>query len=404
MKLLAGIFLFTALHGMGQTESVLLGPQVDPIVEEAVQSGLIPGAVLLVGHQGRIEYRKAYGSRSLLPSREPMTEDTIFDAASLTKVIATTPSLMRLFEDGKLRIDDPVTKYIPEFQGGKSDITVRLLMTHFSGFQPDFDLGPRWSGYQTGLQKALAEKPIAPPGARFIYSDTNFILLGEIVRRLSGMTLADFAKKNIYGPLGMSETGFLPAASLRSRIAPTEIDSETGGPLRGAVHDPRARYMGGVAGHAGLFTTADDLAKFAFMMLSNGESEGKRIFNPLTVKKFTEPASPADQPILRGLGWDIESSYSSNRGELFPIGSYGHTGFTGTSLWIDPTSNTFVILLTNVVHPHGVKSLSSLRSRLATTVAASFGLTLPAHVSLTGYNETVTGAGVHRVVNRNAST
>src|SRR3954453_3497324 len=404
MKLLAGIFLFTALHGMGQTGSVLLGPHVNPIVEEAVQSGLIPGAVLLVGHQGRIEYRKAYGSRSLLPSREPMTEDTIFDAASLTKVIATTPSLMRLFEDGKLRIDDPVTKYIPEFQGSKSDITVRLLMTHFSGFQPDFDLGPRWTGYETGVKKALAEKPIAPPGTRFIYSDTNFILLGEIVRRLSGMSLSEYAKQTVYQPLGMTDTGFLPDPSLRPRIARTEKDPETGIPLWGVVHDPRSRYMGGVAGHAGLFSTADDLAKYASMMLAMGQSGGRQVFSRLAVQKFTEPATPADQPILRGLGWDIDSSYSSNRGELFPIGSYGHTGYTGTSLWVDPTTNSFVILLTNVVHPNGVKSLSSLRSRVATLVAANFGQTVPRSVALTEYNETITGAGVHRVVSRNGAT
>src|SRR3954447_11414614 len=186
MRFIAGLFLLTALPGTGQTIPVPLGPRLDPIVEEAVQSGLIPGAVLVVGHQGKVEYRKAYGSRSLIPTRERMTEDTVFDAASLTKVVATTPSLMKLLEEGKIRIDDPVTKYIPEFQAGRSDITVRLLMTHFSGFQPDFELGARWNGYQTGLQKALAEKPIAPPGTRFIYSDTNFILLGEIVRRLSG--------------------------------------------------------------------------------------------------------------------------------------------------------------------------------------------------------------------------
>ncbi len=357
-----------------------------------------------MGHGSEIVYRKAYGYRSLVPTKQPMTTDTIFDVASLTKVVATTPCLMKLFEEGKLRIDDPVTKYLPEFLGGKSDITIRLLMTHFSGFQPDFELGSHWSGYETGLEKALAEKPIAPPGARFIYSDTNFILLGEIVRRLSGMSLPDYAKQTVFQPLGMADTGFLPDPSLRPRIAPTEKDPETGIPLWGVVHDPRSRYMGGVAGHAGLFSTGDDLAKYAAMMLALGEAGGQQVFSPLAVKKFTEPATPADQPVLRGLGWDIDSSYSSNRGELFPIGSYGHTGYTGTSMWMDPTTNSFVILLTNVVHPNGVKSLSSLRSRVATVVAANFGLTVPQTVALTGYNETITGAGVHRVVPRNAAT
>ena len=374
----------------------------DEQINEAIKSGLIPGAVLLIGHDGAVVYRKAYGSRALIPQREPMTLDTIFDAASLTKVVATTPSIMRLFEQGKIRIDDPVTKYLPEFQGGKSDIEIRDLMTHFSGLRPDVDLTPAWSGYQTGIQRALADKPVRPPGLRFVYSDINFILLGEIVRRVSGEMLSDYARENIFQPLGMKDSMFQPAASLDSRIAPTEIDPATGKPLRGVVHDDTARYMGGVAGHAGLFTTADDLAKFTQMMLDRGESNGVRLFPPGVVDKFISPASPADQPILRGLGWDIDSPYSSNRGELFPIGSYGHTGFTGTSVWIDPASRTYVILLTNVVHPHRGKSLSSLRSRVATIAAASFGISAPG-VSLTGYNETITGPGLHRDVNRNGA-
>jgi uncharacterized protein YbbC (DUF1343 family)/CubicO group peptidase (beta-lactamase class C family) len=376
---------------------------LDAEINQAIQSGLIPGAVLVVGRNGQVLYRKAYGSRALIPKREPMTVDTIFDAASLTKVIATTPSVMKLFEQGKLRLDDPVTKYLPEFHGGKSDITVRLLMTHFSGLPPDLDLIPRWSGYETGIQKALSEKPIAPPGARFMYSDINFILMGEIVRRLSGVPLAEFARQQIFLPLGMNDTEFLPPPSLRARIAPTEIDEDTGQPFRGVVHDPTSRYMGGIAGHAGVFTTADDLAKYAEMMLGMGQRGGVRVFDPVTVRKFTEPASPADQPILRGLGWDIDSPFSSNRGELYPIGSYGHTGFTGTSVWLDRITDSYVILLTNVVHPKRGKSLSSLRSRVATAVAASFGIDIE-QVALTGYNETITGAGVHRVVNRNAKT
>ena len=385
-----------------------LGPQevsqVDSTIQQAVETDLIPGAVLVIGHDGRVVYRKAYGWRALVPHRERMTLDTIFDAASLTKVVATTPSVMKLFEEGKLRIDDPVTKYLPEFQGGKSPITVRLLMTHFSGMPPDLELEPRWSGYQTGIEKALTTKPIAPPGAHFMYSDINFILMGEIVRRLSGQTLAQYAHDQIFDPLGMHETGFLPSPLLRARIAPTEINPDTGLPFRGVVHDPTARYMGGIAGHAGLFTTADDLAKYAEMLLAMGKHDGVRVFSPMTIKKFIEPASPADQPILRGLGWDIDSPFSSNRGELYPIGSFGHTGFTGTSMWMDPTTNSFVILLTNAVHPRRGKSLSSLRSRLATAVAADFGVKMPDWVSLTGYNETIAGAGVHRKIDRNGET
>ncbi len=277
-------------------------------------------------------------------------------------------------------------------------------MTHFSGLPPDVELVPVWSGYQLGIDKALTTKPIAPPGVKFIYSDINFVLMGEIVRRLSGQSLAEFAHDQIYAPLGMNDTGYLPNPSLMPRIAPTEYEEANGMPFRGVVHDPTARYMGGVAGHAGVFTTADDLAKYAQMLASMGTFNGVRIFNPETVRKFTEPGSPADQPVLRGLGWDIDSPFSSNRGELFPIGSYGHTGFTGTSLWIDPNSHSFIIFLSNVVHLKRGNSLSSLRSRLATAIASSFGLNIPNGVAITGYNETMAGAGVHRVIARNADT
>jgi len=380
------------------------GPAVDQQMERAVQDGLIPGAVVVIGHNGHIVYQKAYGSRALIPHREPMTLDTMFDAASLTKIIATTPSIMRLFEQGQIRLNDPVTKYLPEFQGGHSDITIRNLMTHFSGLRPDLDLKPAWNGYETGIQRALNDKPAGPPGVRFVYSDINFILLGEIVHRLTGKMLNEYTSENFYQPLGMRETMFLPPASLGPRIAPTEINPATGQPLRGEVHDDTARYMGGVAGHAGVFTTAGDLAKFAQMMLDGGqvkgdkgEGNGVRLFSAATIEKFTSPQSPPDQPILRGLGWDIDSTYSSNRGELFPIGSYGHTGFTGTSVWIDPFSHSYLIILTNVVHPHRGHSLTSLRSRVATLVAASLGVVATA-VKLPSYNDTIVGPGLRREV------
>ncbi len=381
-------------------ETFTASPALDAAIDQAVSSGLIPGAVLVVGRDGKILHRKAYGQRALVPEREPMTIDTMFDAASLTKVIATTPSLMKLFEEGRLRIGDPVTAYLPEFQGGKSDITIRDLMTHFSGLRPDLDLEPAWSGYETGIRRALIDKPAGPPGVQFVYSDINFILLAEIVHRLSGKMVDEYAREKIFQPLGMSDSMFRPPASLRARIAPTEIDKATGVPLRGVVHDPTSRYMGGVAGHAGLFTTATDLSHYAEMMLGLGERAGVRIFSPLTVRKFTSPETPPDQPILRGLGWDIDSSYSANRGELYPIGSYGHTGFTGTSIWIDPSTKSYVILLTNVVHPNGVKGLASLRSRIATTVAAAMGLNAPG-VSLIGYNETMEAVGIRRAVQPN---
>jgi uncharacterized protein YbbC (DUF1343 family) len=361
--LLVGIVAITAAFAQ---DSFPASKALDAQIDQAIHDGLIPGAVLLVGHDGEIAYRKAYGSRAIVPSREPMTLDTIFDIASLTKVIATTPAIMKLYEQGKIRLTAPVTAYLPEFQGGNSGVTVRDLMTHYSGLPPDLVLDPPWSGYETGIAKAMRVKPANPPGEKFVYSDINFELLGEIVRRVSGQPLDQFARTQIWDPLGMRETMFRPPPSLRARIAPTEIDPATGQPFRGVVHDPTARYMGGIAGHAGVFTTAADLARFAQMMLDRGGS----VFLPATVAKFTERASSPSQTAVRALGWDIDSPYSSPRGG-FPIGSYGHTGFTGTSLWIDPSSNTYVILLTNAVHPKSGKNLSPLRRSVGTIVAAA---------------------------------
>lgn len=371
---------------------------LDTLIEQAIARDEIPGAVLMVGQPGRILHLKAYGWRALEPEREPMTVDTIFDAASLTKVVATTPAIMKLFEQGKVRLNDPVTRYLPDFQGGASAITVRDLLTHFSGLRPDLDLRPPWSGKQNGYFLAFVDPPVESPGVRFIYSDINFILLGALVERVSGQPLDEFVAEQVWRPLGMTETMFRPPAALQGRIAPTEVVD--GVLLRGVVHDPTARYMGGVAGHAGMFTTAADLARYAEMMLGEGEREGVRIFSALTVRKFTTPQSPPDQPILRGLGWDIESPYSGNRGELFPVGSYGHTGFTGTSLWIDPVSRTYVILLANSIHPYLRPPITSLRGRVATAVAAALDIRTPGIV-LSGYNETLVAAGRRRVVARN---
>ena len=379
------------------------GAAVDAAINLAIEQGRLPGAVLLVGHNGQVVYRKAYGKRALVPQPESMTVDTIFDCASLTKVIATTSSLMKLYEEGKFRLNDKVTDYIPEFQGGKSDITLRNLFTHFSGLQPDVPLKDPWTGYQTGIHLACIDKPAGPPGVRHVYSDINFILLGEVVHRLSGKMLSDYARENIFLPLGMKDSMFQPPASLLGRIAPTERPSKISPPLRGVVHDPTARNMGGVAGHAGLFSTADDLARFAQMMLDGGEAHGVRLFSPLTIEKFTEPQTPPDQPILRGLGWDIDSPYSGNRGELFPIGSFGHTGFTGTSIWIDPYTKTYVILLANSVHPDLRPAITGLRSKVATIVAAAIGVGAQG-VTLTGYNETISGAGMRREIARNGAT
>jgi uncharacterized protein YbbC (DUF1343 family)/CubicO group peptidase (beta-lactamase class C family) len=357
------------------------GPALDALITDAIREDEIPGAVVLVGYKGRIVFQKAYGSRALKPRKERMTLDTIFDVASLTKVVATTSSIMKLVEEGKVRLNDRVIEYIPEYQGGKSDITVRQLLTHFSGLRPDVDLEPVWNGEETGIQLAIADLPLYPPNTRFIYSDINFVLLGEIVKRTSGKSLPEYAAQKIFRPLGMRETMFQPPARLKRRIAPTERVNGNPAPLRGVVHDPTTRFMGGVAGHAGLFSTAADLARFAQMMLNLGEYKGARIFSPLTVRAFTTPQTPADQPVQRGLGWDIDSPFSGNRGDLFPVGSYGHTGFTGTSMWIDPSTESYVIFLSNSVHPKLRPAITPLRAKVASVAAAGLPIEdLPAIV------------------------
>jgi uncharacterized protein YbbC (DUF1343 family)/CubicO group peptidase (beta-lactamase class C family) len=374
---------------------------VDEVIQQGISEG-IPGAVLLVGHDGQIIYRKAYGHRALEPRPEPMTLDTVFDLASLTKVIVTSTAVMQLVEHGKVRMNDPVAKYLPEFgQNGKEDVTVRQLLTHYSGLEPDLDLKAKWEGKQTAYAMAMAETPADPPGSKFSYSDINFIVLGEIVERVSGETLDEYGVKHIFAPLKMMHTRFNPPAAWRGKIAPTQYD-ENEHMLHGVVHDPSARRMGGVAGHAGLFSTADDLAKFAQALLNGGGG----ILSPLSVEKMTRPEQPPAAPVLRGFGWDIDSSFSSNRGDLLPVGSYGHTGFTGTSMWIDPATHSYIILLTNAVHPRGKNNAIALRSKVATAVAAALPLTASEKESLrwlaiTGYNEAQSAA--RRMSSRNGS-
>jgi uncharacterized protein YbbC (DUF1343 family) len=318
-----------------------------------------------------------------------MTIDTVFDLASLTKCIATTTSMMKLVQEGRVRLNDPVIMYLPEFaQNLKQDITIRGLLTHYSGLAPDLDLQTPWTGRDAAFAMAMAQKPVNPPGSRFVYSDINFEVLGFVVERVTGESLDEFARKNIFAPLGMSHTRYLPPDQWLSRIAPTEYD-EQHRMLHGVVHDPTARRMGGVAGHAGLFSTAGDLSIFAQGML-----RGFKVLSREMVEKMTTPQTPANAPSVRGFGWDIDSPFASNRGELLPVGSFGHTGFTGTSLWIDPVTDTYIVLLTNAVHPHVGKSVVSLRSRIATAVVDGLGLTVKEKDKLrlariTGYNESL---------------
>jgi CubicO group peptidase (beta-lactamase class C family) len=343
--------------------------EMDREIAAAIGDKKCPGGVLWL-ERGADAYRRSYGNRSVTPSVEPMTEDTIFDAASLTKVLACTPAVMLLVERGAIDLSAPVRRYLPEFPqepAGFSPVTVRHLITHTSGLRPGISSRGDWQGLQGALGQVSQEKLQAEPGSTFRYSDINFIVLGALVERVSGMPLNEFVQREIYAPLGMKDSGYLPPAQKTPRIAPTEVVN--GSPLRGVVHDPTARKMGGVAGHAGLFTTAADISRFARMLLNLGELEGKRIFKPETVRLMTSVQTPENLSTRRGLGWDIDSSYSGPRGKLFPLGSFGHTGWTGTSLWIDPFSRTFVIFLSNRNHPTEAGSVIALRSKLGTLAA-----------------------------------
>ncbi len=408
--------------------------QIEALVNADIKDKKLPGAVVVVGHKGKIVYRKAFGTRSLVPTVEPMTVDTIFDVASLTKPVATATSIMILIEQGKLRLNDTVGKFFPEIEDAEAKkVTVLQLLTHISGYRPDFDLGEKWTGREGMLAALKKEKLRNPPGTRFVYSDINFEILGELVYKISGERLEDFAEDK-FRSVGMVESrfiNFMPEGvetrerfpvdpltdAMTSRIAPTENvrgqnsylgarfegDEKAGDRmLRGQVHDPTAHRMGGVAGHAGLFSTADDLARYAQTLLNGGvvpaftggnlsgsegvgransrntlptgrvsASGGHRILSAQTVERMTSPYVVSTDGMTRGLGWDIATGFSSNRGELFPLGSYGHTGFTGTSLWIDPASETFVVFLSNRVHPDGKGDVTPLRARVATVAASA---------------------------------
>ena len=401
---------------------------MDEIIEAEIAKKQLPGAVVIVGRQGKIVWRRAYGNRAVEPKPEPMTVDTIFDLASLTKVVATATSMMILVERGLVRLGDPVSSYIPEFgEMGKKNITVEQLLTHRSGLIADNDIKDYEQGPEEAMRNIWKLAPLAEAGSKFIYSDVNYITLGELVKRVSGKPIDEFAAENIFRPLGMKDTGFKPDASLRPRIAPTEkrrvkakvesANEKTSGKevkevkevkedkenregkedkggeesrekqesqedqekwMRGEVHDPRAYLLGGVAGHAGLFSTADDLAVYCQMILNQGEIQGARILSPIGVARMTEARPTGGNAVdgmARGVGWDIFTSYSVNRGDLFPVGSFGHTGFTGTGLWIDPSSETFVVFLSNRVHPKldpkKPADVSSLRGRVASVVASS---------------------------------
>ena len=349
--------------------------QIGTIVRSEIEAGRIHGAVVEIGQGNRVVYRYAFGYRALEPRRVAMTPDTIFDLASLTKPVATAVAIMQLRERGSIDLDAPVATYWPAFaRNGKQRITIRQLMTHYSGLAPDLDLRRKWTGYSTAMKMTEDAKPLHPPGTHYGYSDINFEALGEVVRRVAKLPLDDYCRVNIFTPLGMADTGFSPPARELNRIAPTEY---VDGKLRiGEVHDPTAARMGGLAGHAGLFSTADDLAIFARTLLDGGRAGAVTILSARSIDEMTIPQSPVDAVDarhLRGLGWDLGAPLCANREQLLPVGSYGHFGFTGTMLWIDSVSSIYAIVLTNRTYPGGAGDAGPLRREILALISDRLG-------------------------------
>lgn len=365
--------------------------------KQEIAAGHLAGAVILVGYQGKVVYRKAFGHRTLKPSPEAMSVDTIFDLASMTKVVATATAIMQLVERKQLELDRTVTSYWPEFaQNGKQGITLRQLLTHTSGLRAEVNAKTRWSGYDGAVEAIATDRLIKAPGTSFRYSDANFIALGEIVRRVSGLPLDEYCARNIFQPLGLQDTAFKPPPTLRPRMAPSDL-------RWGKVQDPTAHRMGGVAGNAGLFSTADDLATFARMLLDGGILNSRRVLSEASVAALYEPHRIPGTSTLRGLGWDIHSPYSKDHTTWFPKGSFGHTGYTGTSLWIDPESDTFLIVLTSRLYPNGKGNARPLRAKAAAAVAAALPMNPPDAVSAasnTGSEPVMPGAGQADAVER----
>ncbi|MFM1902155.1 MAG: Esterase EstB [Planctomycetota bacterium] len=354
--------------------------RIDGLVAQALAAGEMSGCVVCIGRRAGIGWLAAYGDRQIEPSREPMTSDTIFDLASLTKPVSTATAVMLLVEDGAVRLGDPISLHLPEFTGhGKEALTVHQLLTHQSGLIADNPLADYEQGPAEAWKKICGLELVAPPGTRFIYSDVNFIVLGRLVETLSGRSLDTFTRERVFTPLGMSDTGYLPSPEQRARAATTE--QRDGGWIRGEVHDPRAWKLGGVAGHAGLFGTATDLARYARALLGGGELDGSRIMAPATLARMVRPVR-LPEGALRGLGWDERSGFSSNRGDLLSPAAFGHGGFTGTSLWIDPGLDLFVIFLSSRLHPDGKGTVNPLAGRIGSVAAGSIvGPAVPAAIS-----------------------
>ena len=358
--------------------------RADALVEIGINRRLAPGAVLLAGRADEVLYRKAYGARSLEPNREPMTPDTVFDLASLTKPVACATSIMLLADRGKLKVEDPVAKHLPAFAAnGKAQVTIEQLLLHRGGLIADNPIDDYAKGPEETMRRVMDLSPVARPGTKFIYTDVGYIVLGEIVRAVSGRPLDQFAREEIFEPLRMADTGYRPGERLRRRAAPTE--RREGRWMLGEVHDPRAYALGGVAGHAGLFGTADDLSRYCRMILNGGQLDGTRVLSEATVRAMTRPRAFPDGSDARTYGFDVDTPYSSPRGDRFPRGaSFGHTGFTGTMFWMDPATKAYVVLLTNSVHPRGGGNVISLRRYVSTAVAEALIGPAPVPSVLTG--------------------
>ncbi|MBX7450500.1 beta-lactamase family protein [Mycolicibacterium sp. 3033] len=388
-------------------------PAVSALVTSAVAARHLPGAVVMIGHGGQVALLRAYGVRKpadepgvdgFATPAEPMTVDTVFDVASLTKVLATATAVMQLYEQGRVRLDDPVQKYLPAFDlmhdPHRAAVTVRTLLTHTSGLPGDVNLDDPWglahADRAEGMRRALTAPVELPPGAVFRYSDINFELLGALVEAVTGEREDAYVRRNVFAPLGMADTRYLPSTgpvarnhALLSRIAPTRLDTEGrpstnphfGSVMRGVVDDPTSRRMGGVAGHAGVFSTAADIGRFAQALLDR--LAGRPSAFPLrqaTLQTMTAPNRPSAAGArrgVRGLGWDIDTGYSGSRGTVFPVGSFGHTGFTGTSLWIAPGSDSYVVVLSNAVHTPGSPPIARLAGAVATAAARALGVAPP---------------------------
>ncbi len=342
--------------------------RVDEAIEAAIKAKQVPGAAVLIARHGKVAHVRALGQRAVEPNAEAMTRDTIFDLASLTKPVATATSVLVLLDRGKLKLSDPLSKHLPEFDNhGKGGITIEQLLRHRTGLIADNPIEDFKDGPDEAWKHIATLGLLADPGTKFLYSDVNYMILGKIVERLSGQSLDAFARENVLQPLGVEAT-YLPKKP--ELTAPTE--KFEGKMLRGEVHDPRARALGGVAGHAGLFGTADDLAVYAQMLLDGGKTlDGKPVLSSATVSSMIDGGETPPRQ-RRGLGWDLDTPFSTPRGAHFGAQSFGHTGFTGTSIWIDPETETVVILLTSRLHPDGrATSPIKLRATVATLAAES---------------------------------